>query len=59
MGCITCKETVSGTCKVCELVDNDISVKTVAKCELCNVYMCKDCKGNPMKRFLAVILYNI
>jgi hypothetical protein len=55
MGCLGCKKTISGYCKVCELLDNDKTVKIVTYCETCGVYICKECNGDLLRRLEAFI----
>ena len=42
-------------CKVCELLDNDTTLKEVHYCELCKANICKDCEPNWYRRGLAAI----
>lgn len=56
MGCTTCKDKISGVCKVCELVDGDNSVKIVAFCSFCDVYICAKCNSDYIKRMEAFVL---
>ena len=49
-------EMIKGVCKVCELVDNDTSIKGVFYCSSCRANICLACKPNFLKRAKAVIL---
>lgn len=42
-------------CRVCELIDNDKTIKEVTYCEFCKAYICKECEPNLLKRGLAAI----
>lgn len=46
---------MSGVCRVCELLDNDKTIKEVFYCEMCNASMCKECEGNLLRRGRAAI----
>lgn len=43
-------------CRVCELLDNDKTIKDVTYCETCDAMMCKECEGNWLRRGRAAIL---
>ena len=49
-------EIIQGACKVCELVDDDLSTKDVFYCSGCRAYICLACRPNFLKRAKAVIL---
>lgn len=49
-------KTIQGVCKVCELVDKDLSIKDVSYCDPCNVWMCINCQGDLVKRGEAIII---
>ena len=49
-------EIIKGVCKVCELVDDDSSIKQVFYCSTCQAYICLACRPNFLKRAKAVIL---
>ena len=55
MGCESCKDKISGVCKVCSLLENDNSVKIVTFCNLCGEYICQKCNGNLIDRFQAFL----
>jgi hypothetical protein len=42
-------------CDVCELVDGDISIKLVYRCDFCDSWICFECKNKYHKRALAAI----
>lgn len=46
---------MNGICRVCELIDNDTTLKEVKYCELCKAYICKQCEPNLLKRGKAAI----
>jgi hypothetical protein len=56
MSCESCKDKISGVCKVCALVDGDNSVKTVVFCAFCGVYICNACNSDYIKRMEAFVL---
>ena len=60
MICKTCEpdnfNTFIVTCKVCELVDNDISAKGCTYCDTCKAYICQSCYNDPIKRGKAILL---
>ena len=43
-------------CRVCELLDNDTTIKEVVYCDTCKVYMCLLCEDNWMRRGRAAII---
>ena len=49
-------EIITGVCKVCELVDNNTSIKGVFYCSTCQAYICLACRPNFLKRAKAVII---
>ena len=55
MGCIGCRQTISGVCKVCSLLDGDNNVKIVTYCDTCEVYICKQCNSDLIRRFKAYL----
>lgn len=46
---------MKGICRVCDLLDNDTSTKTVYYCKACKAAMCIDCESNWVRRGLAMI----
>lgn len=58
MACIGCKEKISGYCKVCQLLDNDNTVKIVTYCGLCGVYICNHCNADITRRWEAFLIHN-
>jgi|VirMetMinimDraft_7_1064189.scaffolds.fasta_scaffold44709_2 hypothetical protein len=46
---------MNGICRVCELIDNDTTLKEVEYCELCKANICNECKPNLLKRGKAAI----
>ena len=59
MACLNCKDKILGVCKVCELVDGDESVKEVAFCTFCGVYICNKCNSDYIKRMEAFVLVKL
>ena len=57
MACKNCLDKISGTCKVCELVDGDGSIKIVKYCVICGVYICNNCNLDLIKRMKAFKLH--
>lgn len=55
MACTSCINKISGVCKVCQLVDGNVEVKTVSYCDTCGVYICQECNGNLVKRMKAFL----
>lgn len=49
-------EKKQGICRVCELADFDISLKLVEHCNLCNAWICDECKPKLFKRGWAALL---
>ena len=49
------KADVRHTCRVCELMDNDTSIKRVKYCSLCSAYICEKHRGLSLYRVLAVL----
>jgi hypothetical protein len=47
---------MNGICKVCELIDNDKSIKPIIFCEFCNANICKSCEPNLLRRAKAMLL---
>jgi hypothetical protein len=43
-------------CRVCELIDNDKTIKEVIYCDMCKASMCKPCEVNWLRRGEAAIL---
>lgn len=56
MACTNCKDTISGYCKVCQLLDDDTSIKKVTYCVVCGVYICGSCNKDLMRRWEAFLL---
>jgi hypothetical protein len=56
MGCQNCGATINGVCKVCALLDSDLSVKVVRFCASCNEYICNECEKQYIKRFHAFLV---
>jgi hypothetical protein len=54
MGCNSCQK-INGVCKVCELLDNDSTIKVVTFCASCNVYICEKCESDITRRFPAYL----
>jgi hypothetical protein len=58
MACINCgdgcKWNVTHSCKVCELVDGDTSMKLVCHCSLCGEYICKAHWKDALARLEAI-----
>lgn len=50
---------MKGICKVCELLDEDISHKIVNYCDLCKQYLCKPCEGNLLRRARAMLKHKV
>lgn len=48
-------EHTKGICKVCELLDNDKTIKSVIWCNFCQAAMCEPCERNWYRRGLAMI----
>ena len=46
---------MNGICKVCDLLDNDKTIKPVIWCNFCNAAMCEPCERNWYRRGLAMI----
>lgn len=46
---------MNAICKVCELLDNDITPKPVTYCEMCKEYLCEPCEKDWIRRGLAAI----
>ena len=46
---------MNAICRVCELIDNDTTLKEVEYCELCKANICNECKPNLLKRGKAAI----
>ena len=42
-------------CEVHQLVDGDDSPRDVAYCGICGVFMCADCRRDPVKRGKAML----
>lgn len=56
MACSNCKGTKTfGVCKVCELVDDDKSIKEVYECVICNAWICEKCQSNIGNRWKAAV----
>lgn len=55
MACTSCKDRISGVCKVCQALDNDEKVKIVTYCNTCGVYICKDCNTDLIRRLQAFL----
>ena len=53
MACNNCGTNINGVCKVCELLESDLSVKVVKYCNLCGVYICNDCNKDFKRRWKA------
>jgi hypothetical protein len=47
---------MKGICRVCELLDNDKTVKEVIWCNFCNAAMCEPCERNWLRRGKAAII---
>ena len=43
-------------CRVCELLDNDTTIKEVAYCEDCKANICLSCEPNWWRRGRAAII---
>ena len=60
--CIGCENNepnfkhVVTTCRVCELIDNDLTPKPVDYCDFCKAYICEPCWTNPIRRAEAALL---
>lgn len=59
MACTSCRDKISGVCKVCLSVDGNNTVKTVKYCDTCGVYICADCDKNLVKRMIAFVKVRI
>lgn len=40
-------------CRACELLDGDKKKKKARYCPICGVYLCNDCRTNPLRRMAA------
>lgn len=45
---------IEGICKVCDILDNDISVKKVKYCHFCVAFICTKCYPNMWRRAKAM-----
>lgn len=45
-----------GPCRVCALLDYDVSPKQVYWCEACHSWMCAACRGDWWRRAQAVLI---
>lgn len=54
--CFRCpRKWFEDACRVCELVDNDKSIKRVFHCHVCNANMCAECENDLIKRSKAFV----
>lgn len=53
MACQSCKDKTNGICKVCALLDEDLTIKKVGYCEFCKVMICESCEIDIERRFKA------
>jgi len=42
-------------CKVCEILDNDKTIKSGNWCEMCKAFICDKCETNWIRRGMAAI----
>ena len=53
MSCSSCGEKSNGYCKVCQVLDDDNKIKKVTFCNMCGVWICKECESDVLRRFGA------
>jgi hypothetical protein len=56
MACVDCSGKTSGYCKVCQLLENDNTIKAVKYCNTCGVYICESCEKDIIARMKAYTL---
>lgn len=47
---------MNGICRVCELIDNNTTIKKVYYCKTCSNFICYICKRNILKRAKAALI---
>lgn len=47
---------MNGVCRVCELVDNNTTIKEVNYCHLCVAFICSKCEPNILRRAKAMVI---
>ena len=47
---------MNGICRVCELLDTDISIKRTYYCQSCDATICFKCKPNMWRRAKAMLM---
>lgn len=47
---------MNGICRVCELLDSDISVKKTYFCKVCEATICYQCRPNMWRRAKAMLM---
>jgi len=53
MSCTNCSSVTNSYCRVCQLLDNDNTIKKVKFCGFCNAHICESCEGDIGRRFEA------
>jgi len=56
MACESCRDKITGVCKVCSLLENDNTAKVVTYCNMCGEYICNSCNTNLYARFQAFLI---
>lgn len=59
MPCTNCDSDFSNIqmpCKVCELIDKDVTEKMVWYCDTCKAYICKPCLRDGVRRAKAAVI---
>lgn len=59
MSCSGIKVWVQGPCAVCQLLDDDKTVKTVYWCNTCSAHLCEPCSTRWDKRVVAFLKQRI
>lgn len=55
MACKNCGTVTNGVCKVCALLDNDLTNKRVSLCDFCGVMICEKCMPDIERRWVAFV----
>lgn len=47
---------MNGICRVCELLDNNTTIKEVTYCEFCEANICNGCEWNMWRRAKVMLI---